>query len=294
MPFYLGAAGSLQQLPPVQRNLEMPLQRKGGTHELLDGSLVRDTVSYRRRYTLNWSWITLDQLSVLEALYLQGGPLVYLDPVRRNQLTANQSMGTDVTDAPDGFIARFQGTATSDTAQFRSGTRSLKWDTVTALGATGRGVYAYNSVSAIDSTWSPVLPSTSYTASIYARASASVSMAAIIDWMTAAGVYISTSTGSAANPGTANFSSRFTVTATSPANAAYAIPALLNQGTTGAAVQVWSDEWQLERAAAATAWVVGTGASRVLFDDLTSTLVHKMGASGTPRFNCQATLLEAV
>jgi hypothetical protein len=290
--FWLGRAGALQQIRTPSPDYSAPRIRLGGTHELLAG-LVRDTIGYRRQFSLRFPVdLTAEQYSVLETLYELPGPYRYLDPTRRNLLTANQSSGTDALRDTTGLLARFQGTLVSDTAQARSGLRAAKWDTVTALSATNRGVYCYTSATVPDRTWAAILPSTTYTASVYARASATVSMYAAIDWMDAGGAIISTSFGSSANPGTGNWSSRFTVTATSPSSAAYAIPALLNQATTAGAVQVWADEWQLQEGATATTWVLGTGVPVVTIDTLEPDYSNYAADATPPLLGATMTLLE--
>ncbi|HEY5990538.1 MAG TPA: hypothetical protein VIV12_29725, partial [Streptosporangiaceae bacterium] len=140
--FALGPAGALQSFRAPGPDYAAARARLGGTHETLGGRLIRDTVGFRRSFTLRLPPdLTAEQYSVLEALFEQPGPYRFVDPTRRNLLTANQSSGTDALRTTEGFSAVGQGTVTSDTAQFRSGTRSVKWDTVTSLTATGRGVY---------------------------------------------------------------------------------------------------------------------------------------------------------
>src|SRR6266487_2027250 len=110
--FYLGQAGSLLQIKtPV--SLDPSQVRKGGTHDLLGGGMVRDTLGYRRKFTVGWEYATADELSVLELLYATAGPLVFVDPSRRNLLEANQSSGTATLKTTDGFVVA-TGTLTSD------------------------------------------------------------------------------------------------------------------------------------------------------------------------------------
>jgi hypothetical protein len=116
----------------------------------------------------------------------------------------------------------------------------------------------------IDDTWHPVLPSTTYSLSIYARASAAVSMQAGIEWKDTAGAAVgSPAMGTGTALSTSDWSSRPTVSGASPAGAAYGVPILVNTTTTGAAVTVYVDNPQMEENPAATAWVIGSGIARV-------------------------------
>lgn len=261
--FYLGPAGALGLLPAPGRGIEKTRGKRVGVHELLAGGNVTHRMGGRRRYVLKWPALTVEELSVIETLFELPGPYILLDPGRRNLLTANQSTGTDALRSTEGMIARFQGVVTSDITQFRSGVRSIKWDTQGALGATNRGIYFYQSSSVVDDSWAPVRPSTQYTFNLWARADAAMNGYAAIDWHTTAAGYISTSFGTAAALPTASWATRFEVTATSPATAAYAAPALLNSATTAATRNVFADDAMLAEGAAGQAWVLGTGVPRV-------------------------------
>jgi hypothetical protein len=272
LDFYLGPAGGLVAIRPPGRDIDKARPKRVGTHELLSGGNVVDRVGGRRRYTLSWEALTADELATLEALYELPGPLVLYDPGRRNMLTANQSMGTDALRSAEGFSARTQGTVSSSTAQFRSWSRACAWATGSALGSTDRGIVVATSSATVDGTWTPVLPSTQYTISGYLRTTAAVSMKAGWEWYNAAGILQGAAVfGSGVALSTSNFATRVTHTATSHASAAYGVPLFLNTTTTGAAITVYLDEIQMEEAAAASAYVVGTGVPRVSLVDLPNT-----------------------
>jgi hypothetical protein len=288
--FWLGPPGALVNIRAPSA-LDPTLIRKGGTHELLAGGTVRDTLGYRRRFQLEWqNLLTTDELAQLENLYLLGGPLIFVDPSRRNLLTANQSTGSDFLDSTDGAIARFGGTLSSSTAQARSGTRSFAWAVTPS--STGWGIYLQNSTSVVDASWTPVKPSTQYTVTGYMRSTAAISMKGGMDWYDKAGAFISADiagSGQALNTGDWNI--RVTrVTPASPATAAYGIPWFTNT-TTGSAMTVFLDDPQMEEAAAATVWVQGTGTPRVIFDSFSSTLERAWDSD--PRWNASAVWIEA-
>jgi hypothetical protein len=262
---YCGPAGALVKLPAHAQDMEYPLVRPSAVQILGDGGQVVHRFGRgRRRYGKRWQDLGPDDLSVIERLYLLPGPLILDDPNRRNRLTANQSSGSDTGRDITGAMARFQGTLASSTAQSRSSPRSFAWATGSALGSTGRGIYLYTINTAVDHTWHPVRPSTTYTVSGYLRSTAAVSMLAGFDWHDATGTYISTSAGSGVALSTVNFNTRVTFTATSPSTAAYGIPLFTNSTTTGAAITVYLDDPMVEEASAASAHVLGTGVPRVV------------------------------
>lgn len=289
---HLGPAGALVQLPSPAPGYEQPDILRGGTHELVGGGNVRDRIPARRRYTLSWPAISDDHLSTIRTLTRLPGPYRYLHPLERNLLTVNQSTGTDELRTTEGVVARFQGVCSSDTAQTRSGTRSIKWDSQAALSISGRGPYLYTSEFTLDGTWTAVRPSTQYTFSGYARASAAVSFQALIDWHDATGAFLSVSLGTGTAVGTGDFNTRLSVTATSPATAAYGIGAFINTTTPGATRQVWFDDLQLEEGASVTNWRLGAGTPLVAVDSFAPSIVIADGAVGTAYHAVELTLVE--
>jgi len=291
--FWLGPAGALVAIRAPSPDYTGPRTRLGGTHETLAGLLIRDTIGYRRTVTYKWPPDqTAEAYSILESLFELPGPYRYIDPTRRNYLTPNQSSGTDALLDATGWSARTQGTVASSVVQARSRSRSLLWDTTTALGSTGRGVALHTSTATVDGTWAAVPPSTQFTFSAYARSSAAVSMQAAIEWRDAAAAVISTPTGTGTALNTGDWAIRPTVTATSPSNVAYAIPLLLNTTTTGAAIQVYVDDPQLEQAAAATPAVLGTGVPIVSVDSLEPDYSNYFGDAAVPVYGASLVLVE--
>jgi hypothetical protein len=289
---YLGYPGSLMQLPSPAPGYEPADIIRGGTHELLSGGNVRDRIGVRRRFTLNWPAMTDTNYVLLRSLTRLPGPYRYMDPLEGNLLTVNQSNGSDELRTTEGAMARFQGTLASSTAQFRSWSRSFAWNTVTNLSATGRGIYLYTSDAAVDASWTAVRPSVQYTASGYLRATSTVSMQAGIDWMTSAGAFISASLGTGAAVSTANFNTRFTVTATAPSNAAYGIPFFINTSTPGTTLTVYLDEVQMEEGASASAFRLGAGTPLVSVDSLGHTVLLAEPTIGYALHEVELVLLE--
>jgi hypothetical protein len=290
---FLGYPGSLTQLPSPSPGYEPVDIVRGATHELLGGGNVRDRIGVRRRFTLNWPAMSDANYSLLRSLTRLPGPYRYLDPVELNMLTPNQSTGSDALRTTEGAIARFQGTLASSGTLFRSWTRSFAWSTGTALGATNRGIYMYSNTTVPDPTWPACRPLTQYTASAYLRATAAVSMYAGFDYHDAAGTYLSTSAvGTATALSTSNFNTRVSVTATTPATAAYAIPFWLNSNTTGAAITVYLDEPQLEEGATASTFRLGVGTPLVAIDSLGHTVPLADGTVGYALHAVELVLLE--
>jgi hypothetical protein len=275
--WWLGPAGKLTQLVepdavahvrPRRRAVHVPAARTA--------QATVDDMGRAAAVRLGWSErnpLTADELSVLETLYESQGPLRFIDGSKRNLLTPNQSEGTDALYDTTGFSAFTQGTVSSATAQARTGLRSLAWDTAGALGATGRGVRFFTDVNTIDETWTAVLPSTAYTASVYVRASAAVSMQVGINFYSSAGTLLSSPSAAGVAVSTTDWSTRLTFTATSDATAAYGIVKVLNTTTTAATIQVYLDDAQLEEGSSTTAQVVGVGTPTVDFASLEPALV---------------------
>lgn len=288
---YLGPAGSLTALPSPAPGYAPVDEIRGGTHELLAGS-VRDRLRVLRRYTLSWPGLTDDNWATVRQMMLLPGPHRYLDPLERNMLTPNQAHGTDHLRSTEGFSARTQGTISSSTTFFRSGSRAAAWATGSALGSTDRG-YVLRTSTTVDATWTAVRPSVGYTISGYLRTSATVSVKAGFEWYDSAGVIIGSAVfGSGVSLSTSNFTTRVTHTATSPSTAAYAVGLFFNSTTTGGAITVYLDEAQIEEAAAVTGWRIGGGTPLVSVDSLDHSIVVADGLLGVAYHAAELQLLE--
>jgi hypothetical protein len=287
---WIGRAGTLVQLRSPAPGYSATDLIRGGTHELASGGTVRDRVGTSRRFVLNWPVLTEAEWSTVRTLARLPGPWRYLDPLERNLLTANQSTGTDELRDATGFRAVGQGAVSSDATYAVSGLRSARWDSDTALAATGRGVSL--SAAAVDATWAAVRPSVAHSFSVWARASVAVSAQARIEWYSSAGSLISTDTGTAASVSTSGFTQLTCVNKTSPSTAAYAVCGVTNTTTTSAALLLWLDQPQFEEGAAATDWRLGAGTPLVAVESLSPSVALADPAAGLVYHDAELVLLE--
>lgn len=263
----LGPLGSLQVLTDPE-SYEAPLNLPAVVHQIAGrgGFVVDHPAAAKSHFALGWETLTMAEVGLLKSIALGAfgpGPFVFLDPFQVNLLSANQSTGTDALMDATGFVA-ITGTLSSTTAQADQGSRSLAWAVTAANQRMMQGDLA-NTTNATLLTDTPVQPSISYTGQVRGRLSTSTGTARLdIYWFTAAGAFISASTGSATALSNASFTS-FTCTATAPATAALARLSVINT-VMGAAQTIYLDKWQTEQAAAASTWQVGTGVPRVSFD----------------------------
>lgn len=289
--FALGPAGALQSFRAPGPDYASARARLGGTHETLTGRLIRDTIGYRRSFTLRLPPdLTAEQYSVLEALFEQPGPYRFVDPTRRNLLTANQSSGTDALRTTEGYSVISAGSVASSTAQARSGTRSLAW-TFGALGGGGSGFVLASNITTPDSTWAAPLAGETYTFSAYFRSTVAITMKVEMSWRDATGAEISLSSGVGASVGTADWLTRRAISAAAPANTAYVIGRAINTAAAGAGT-VYCDDPQLEQAAAATNAVLGTGVPLVSIDSLTPDYSNFALDANPPLLGAELILLE--
>jgi hypothetical protein len=279
-----GPVGNLQRLPPPGNGVEATPEKIGGAHELLSGGRSYDVAGIRRTFKMSWTYLEPADWIVLEALFLGvygPEPYVLLDPARVNLLTANQSSGTETAADSSGYAVQGVGTITSSAVLANTGVRSLLWaHPSAAIGAGGvqttGGAYGTTGTPATDT---PVVPTLTYTGSLYARAvagAAAVNMQASLQWYTAAGVFVSASTGTAQSVTNAAWV-QLTASAAAPSTAAVARLQISNTAAIPAAHPgFYLDDWQLQDDPAATAWTPGTGVPRVHFDSLTDS-TPKMG-----------------
>lgn len=279
-----GPVGNLQRLPPPGNGIDATPEKVGGAHELLSGGRSYDVAGIRRTYKMSWQYVEPADWIVLEALYLGAygpEPYVLLDPARTNLLTANQSTGTEALADTTGYAVQGVGTITSSAVLASTGLRSLLWaHPSAAIGAAGvqttAGAYGTTGTPATDT---PAVVGLTYTGSLQARAvaaAASVTLQLSLQWYTAAGVFISASTGTATGVTNAAWV-QLTASAAAPATAAIARLQIANTVAIPAAHPgVYLDDWQMQDDPAFTFWTPGTGVPRVHFDSL-SDVTSKLG-----------------
>lgn len=269
--FWFGRVGSLVELTRISPPAENKPSKSAVVHELARGRAV-DVFPIRRTWTLPAIALDDAERSVLDQAFWLPGPYRLIVANQINQLTVQQSSGTDDLYDTTGFIAT-SGTLSSSTAQVRSGLRSLAWAVSSGLAA-GNGVWtgsAATTTAAADDV--PVVVGKDYTFSFYVRHSTgTVQLRATINWFTAAGVSVSTSTGTSTSSSTANFDTRCTLTATAPATAAYArCECEIGTGTPSASMTIYLDQLQFEQASAVSAWVLGKGVPIVSVTEMDAT-----------------------
>lgn len=259
---YFGRPGSLVTLPHprsgVQGTRERPtfVYRTGG-----GGARVSKVVGGRRRYTLNWDTLDLDTFSTLLG-FDQGhegpGPFALLDPGQRNMLTVNQSSATSETNDADNFTVSGSGyTLASETTTYRRGPRSLK---IAIAYASQSGTVTLDAPTP-DWYGVPVASSRAMVFSYYAKGSGSdpiVTLTPKLTWYSAAGVSLSTSSGTATPTASASWTQMY-VTASPPASAAYVQASVAaSGGTISASANLYLDQLQLEEGSAPGTWRPGT------------------------------------
>lgn len=137
---YFGRPGGLVKLyDPVggvlaTREIGTTLFQTGG-----GGTRVQKSLNGTRQYVLNYGALgrqSFDFLSQYHQGHMGVGPFVFLDPGRRNLLTANQSASTSVTnDTRDFTVSGAGGTITSDGTLTTPLPKTLKWSFATTTPA---------------------------------------------------------------------------------------------------------------------------------------------------------------
>lgn len=271
MPWYLGKAGSMIQLPAPSRGSQTPYSLQGGTHNLLSGGRVRDNFGVKRSWQFSWQALTHAQVGILDAFVYGAtgaGPWLLYDPEQRNLLSLNVSTATDTTLDTTGFTG-FLSISSSTGANFDwnfLGGPFPALSTRTLATAIPNGTGA-NSDLFVTSVLTPVSPGLPFTASMYldTTAASSVTVCTAFAWRDASGTYISTVYGNTISGGSAG---RSVATGTAPSNAVYVgVGAQTVSGnSSGSTRSVYADGLQFEQGSAATAWMPGTGVPSVAID----------------------------
>jgi hypothetical protein len=296
---YFGRPGALVTLPWPRGDVDKPYERL--TFDFVSGSgqhTVLSMLQGSRIYSLNWNALHVDNFALL-AQYWEGamgsGPWVLVDPSIPNLLLPNQASATNSSYDTTGWATEtgaanmgvlFSSTA-GGTLQHRSGAqRALRWQFNVTPATTPVLVPqpAYRNWYGI-----PVQVGLPYTFSTWARpdsvVDSSITCAAKIVWLDAAGAAISTVTsGDIVMTGW----TKLTATGTAPAGAYYARPICAAVGSTilvGASIYV--DELLFEQDSVANSWAPGTGLRPVeimaLSDKVTFETRMRVNASMTLR-----------
>lgn len=268
MTYYLGPAGGLVPLPEPEAPLPVQPVRLGGTHQLLSGSSVRDTLGYSRRYDLTWTTLDLTSYGLLEGFAYGGsgitGPYLLLDPEQRNYLN-NANSGAV---ASSFGVSNSGGIANPTIANIAP----TYWGSLYTSAMTVRTNQALTSsqFQYVSPRYVPVYPGLTYTFSAQAAkytggiAGLQLNVVQFDKTLT----YISeTSNTLTALSSTGGYSLSHTVTTV--ATAAYLLPRLRFSSADGDdTAVVWA--LQLERGSSASTFAPGAGVPYVTVDSLTS------------------------
>lgn len=262
---YFGRPGSLITIPWPRGGIQSTRERQVDVFNLDSGGVrTGKLLGGKRTYRLAYNSLDYTTFALLEA-FDQGhqgpGPFVLLDPGRRNTLTPNQSAATSETNGTDNYTVAGTGgsiSSSSTTGTFSRGPRSLKWSFTITTPAT-----ATLTLDSPSPDWYGVpvaiRPYIFSFKALGAGSDAIVTLTAQILWLDITGATLSTTSGSGVATNAATFTT-YTVTATAPANTAFA---LCRVSATGSTVSngtiLYLDELQFEEGAAATAWTPGTG-----------------------------------
>lgn len=277
MTIYLGPVGNLQALPSMTAGIKADLDLRAGVQQALGGARTVDYVGDpKRTYVMDRKRATADELAILEALAFElygSGPYALIDPTRRNMLSLNQSSAGDYDHDSSGFSVLAGSVATTGPVTTAAQGRYHQTYTSAAAGAAGTsGLLAGSRATAAEviavGNATPVRQSVDYTfqARLKHVSGTAAAWRASLHWYDVAGALISTSNGSGAVVTGAY--ADYSVTAASPAAAAYVVPGVTNNAVLAAANVVAVDSLMLSQASAAGLWVPGTGVPRVVFTAL--------------------------
>lgn len=259
---YFGLPGKVQRLwDPVGGML---VTRDLSTSVFITGSggaRTKKALNGVRQYQLSYQALGRDSFEYLNAIH-QGamgpGPFVLLDPGRRNLLTANQSTTTSqANDTRDFTVAGTGGSLSSDTAVVTALPRTLKYSFATTTPAS-----ASLTLDKPSKVW-PGIPVIvrPYTFSVSVIGSVgAVNFQLAIRWFDSAGATISTSTSSAITSSLTTLT-RYSITATAPVNALWAVCLVLPDVATIAAGESLNFAGFMfnEGSSADAVWQLGTG-----------------------------------
>lgn len=283
---YFGRPGALLKLPYPRGDMDKAYDRQ--VFDFMTGSgqhQVSSLAGGSRQKTLTWKALHVDNYALLERYWtgMAGvGPFVFIDPSDRNLLLPNQASATSAfydsrgwktaTGAADmGSILSNGSGGTTQHSVYN--TRSFRW----LFGSSPVNAFPVLFLDAPYRGWAgtPVVAGLSYTWSAWARPDSvvdtSITMAAKLQWMDAAGAVLSEISG-----GDIVMSSgwvRHSVIGVAPAGAIYARPIFVVTGSTVTVNgSVYIDEPMLEQDTVLNEWAPGTGLRPVEILNLTESV----------------------
>lgn len=273
--WYLGPIGNMQALPDPDAFAPVR-DRIGGTHQLLSGARVRDTLAYKRTWKVSWDLLTDAEFGLLEGLVLgaYGARPYALQDLTTNMLqlpvsTAGQTLKSTAGLFGYGSVGGISYTTSygSQVTGVAGGVTYNNGGTNLTAGFQGGIRYGYPSAYL-----TPVAPGMQIVGSVSAylggsSTGGSASLRSFFDFLDASGSYL---TGGGGNTQTLPAAwTRLTTTATVPANAAYAVYVWTNAAAYTGTLQVLTvDPMITGDAEGPSAWVPGTGNVRVAIDSL--------------------------
>lgn len=291
MTLYLGPAGGLLSFPSPARDMQRdPVVNiadqvtLGGVHR------TQRLGKTARQFQCGWVWLGENDYNALDDLMSGAygpGPMILMDPGETNLLPVQAGTGT--TQLP-GTTAPFNantGTISSVASALSARGRAVQW-VVPASSALAADLNVGAGVNDL----TPVRANTSYVGSVYAWLASGTGFTAAceLEWYDVTGTVI----GSAVQgSGVALTTSpqRLTVTAASPATAAYGQITLTNSLLTSGSLTVLSDRWQIREAPDSGLWTVGPAAVRVTLMSLAPRIQLQAGAPAS-RHNVQLVMQE--
>lgn len=257
---YFGKPGSQIEIPHPRGGVQAPRTRPTTTFTTGTGGMrANRSITGKRQYTLAWQRLFYESFAEIEAFHHGHngpGPFVLHDPGQRNWLTVNQSAATSHLCATDEWSLAASGSnlSSSATAYYR-GPRSLMWDFVGGLAASGQ--LTADPPSPI---WPgiPVMEGLALCFALRAKktGSAGATLTARLAWLDEDGVSVSNTDGTPLAL-TTDWQ-QFYTTATPPAGAFYVLCQVLATSADSGAV-MHLDVPQLERGSVAQDWRPGTG-----------------------------------
>lgn len=255
--WYFGPDWDLRPLVCPEPDIEMPVVRYGGMFQGLSGARTLRVTGHKQQFKFELRYLDASEFAFLEACHVRaiGGPFRLLNPMKKNLL----SYAGSTTKVIPGFNTSGQGVAVN----FGTLSSFVDWPTgAPALGNSSVKWIPSGAYARFDPRHMfPVTPGQQVTVSVYIKGSVSTDDAKLwIDWHDKNLIQLSSSSSALTVIGTAW--TRFTFTATAPANAYTARMAInSNRNST-----YYMAAAQAEYGSVATTWEIGGAAPRVVLD----------------------------